>query len=143
MYPVSHGLEIEVITDGRNDPVEVEVGRNQFRVIVEIIGDHEVPVSILYLVEMDGHRVLPVIEVVNGKDQLMLEPPFRFAQVPVQGHIEPVIIGQSVIITHPVYGDLVIVVIVKPCGSAEGSPGHENEVAGQGKPPVKGPGEVS
>ena len=68
-----------MITDGGNNAIEVKMGGLNFRIGVEIIGHHIVPVFIFGLIEMKRHRILAVIEVIDREDQFMLEPAFRLA----------------------------------------------------------------
>jgi hypothetical protein len=70
-------LKIKVVTDGRDNPVEVVLGGIEFRVAVIIHGDHEIALLVEGLVEVQGHRIDAVIEIVDRKDQFMLVSAFR------------------------------------------------------------------
>ena len=69
----------------------------------------------------------------------MLVLPLSIAQLPVQGQIEPVIIGEPVVVTLRIAGHLVLIIVIEPGRGRKRSPGHIDKVAAQGKSWVKGP----
>ena len=96
-----------------NNPIEVILGGEKFRAAVEINRNYKITILIHDLIKVQGHWICAIIEVVNRKDQFMLILTFRLAQLPVQGKIEPVIIGKPVIVTLCINGHLVIIIVIE------------------------------
>ena len=121
------------------NPIEVILGGEQLRIAVEINRNYKIATLIRDFIKVKRHRIDAVIEVVNRKDQFMLILTFRLAQLPVQGQIEPVIIGKPIVVTFCINGHLVIIIIIESGRGRKGSPGHIDKVAAQRKSWMKGP----
>ena len=118
------------------------MGGYQFWIVIKIIGYHVIPIPVFDLIEMKGHWILAVVEVVDREDQFVLEPAPGLAQMPVQGKIQPVVTGKPVIVPPGIDWDLVVVVVVIPCGCGKRGAGHVDEIAGKGNPGVYGPRKI-
>ena len=96
------------------DPIEVILGGEKFRIAVKINRNHKIAILIRDFIKVQCHGIGAVIEVVNREDQFMLILPLSIAQPPVQGQIEPVIIGKPIVVSLRIAGHLVIIIVIEP-----------------------------